>query len=207
MTYATPPLFSEVGTDSHGSATPPALTTVPSSDPKTPKQDQTIDPIETRESHHLSRSPEAPGQDTSGPAAAAETQPCSTGEARSDRDGEGGTPGAAPSHPSSDLPLDAPVRLSDPSTSVAAARTLDAANDRALVLDALKAIGGRGSADDVWDHLDRTQPARRWQRSVVSSRLSQLKDQRRYGGDPLVVVVGEKVGPSGRPVMVFGVVA
>ena len=50
---------------------------------KTPKKDQTIDPIDTWVSHHLSRCPEEPGQDASGPAAAAETQPCSTGEARS----------------------------------------------------------------------------------------------------------------------------
>lgn len=118
-----------------------------------------------------------------------------------------GGSGPASGFPTSDLPLDAPVRLSDPATSVAAARTLDAANDRALVLDALKAIGGRGSADDVWDELDRTQPTRRWQRSVVSSRLSQLKDPKRYAADPPIVVVGEKVGPSGRPVLVFGVVA
>ena len=116
-----------------------------------------------------------------------------------------GPPGRPAS--TSDLPLDAPVRLTDPPTSVEAARTLDAANDRALVLDALKAIGGKGSADDVWDHLDRTQPTRRWQRSCVSSRLSQLKDPKRHGGDPPVVVTGEKVGPSGRTVLVFGVVA
>lgn len=50
---------------------------------QTPKKDQTIDPVETWESHHLSRCPEEPGQDMGGPAAAAETQPCSTDEARS----------------------------------------------------------------------------------------------------------------------------
>ena len=106
----------------------------------------------------------------------------------------------------SDLPLDAPVRLTDPATSVMAARTLDAANDRAIVLDALHAIGGRGSADDVWEHLDRTQPSRRWQRSCVSSRLSQLKDPRRYAGDPPVVVLGTVPGRR-VPVLLFGVVA
>lgn len=115
-------------------------------------------------------------------------------------------PAAPVGCPTSDLPLDAPVRLTDPATSVAAARTVDAANDRAIVLDALHAIGGRGSADDVWEYLDRTQPARRWQRSCVSSRLSQLKDPGRYDGDPPVVVLGTVPGRR-VPVLLFGVVA
>ena len=92
------------------------------------------------------------------------------------------------------------------SGSVMAARTLDAANDRAIVLDALHAIGGRGSADDVWEYLDRTQPSRRWQRSCISSRLSQLKDPGRYAGDPPVVVLGTVPGRR-VPVLLFGVVA
>ena len=69
-------------------------------DHQNPKKDQTIDPDETWVSHHhLSRCPEEPGQHIGGPAAAAETQPCSTGEARSNRDGRGGAPGAVPTHP------------------------------------------------------------------------------------------------------------
>lgn len=97
-----------------------------------------------------------------------------------------------------------PFRNSDPDTSAAAARTLDAANDRAEVLAALTALGGRATADDIWDHLDRTQPVRRWQRSCVSSRLSQLKDPRRFPAGVPVVDTGDRtVGPTGRPVIVF----
>jgi hypothetical protein len=98
-----------------------------------------------------------------------------------------------------------PFRNSDPETSRIAARTIDAANDRAVVLEALNALGGRGTADDVWDHLDAAQPARRWQRSVISSRLSQLKDPRRFPDGCPIRVVGETTGPSGRPVLVFEV--
>lgn len=136
-TYDTLSLFSEVGADSHGSATPPALTTVPTSD----------------------------------------------------------------------LPLDAPVRLTDPDTSVFAARVLDGANDRQIVLEALTAMGGRGTADQITDWLNE-RGGRVWQRSCVSSRLSQLKDPKRHAGDPPVVDTGLRAkGSTGRPTIVFGVVA
>ena len=167
-----------------------------------PNQDQTIDPVETRESHRLPV-PGGTRQDTSGPAAAAATQPCSTGEARSDRDGKGGAPGVAPSH----LPPDAPVRVSDPDTAAFAAAVLDAANDRQVVLEALRAMGGRGTADQVHAFLERTQPTKHWQRNAVSSRLAQLKDPKRFPDGPPVRATDERrTAPSGRPVIVFEVV-
>ena len=96
--------------------------------------------------------------------------------------------------------LDAPVRVSDPDTSAIAAATLDGANDRALVLEALVAHGGRGTADQITDWLNES-GVRVWQRNCVSSRCSQLAKRRR------IFDTGERgQGATGRPVIVFEVV-
>lgn len=106
------------------------------------------------------------------------------------------------------LPFDAPVRAGDPDTSAFAAAVLDAANDRQVVLAALNALGGRGTADDIWDYLDRAEPTRRWQRSAVASRLSQLKDPKRFpDGCPIRATDDRAMSAAGRPVIVFEVVA
>lgn len=104
------------------------------------------------------------------------------------------------------LPFDAPVRASDPDTSAFAAAVLDAANDRQIVLEALRAIGGRGTADQVHAFLDRTQPTKHWQRSAVASRLSQLKDEKRFpAGVPVKATDDRELSPAGRPAIVFEV--
>lgn len=114
--------------------------------------------------------------------------------------GGAASPVGADAPPAADLPLDAPVRLSDPDTAVAAARALDGANDRALVLEALTAMGGRGSADDITDLLN-DHGDRAWQRNCVSSRCSQLVRRGR------ITDSGERgTGATGRPVIVFEVV-
>ncbi len=110
-------------------------------------------------------------------------------------------PGVGTCDPTPDLPLDAPVRLDDPDTSVAAAASVEqsATNDRALVLGALHSMGGRGTADQITDWLQATEPhGRTWQRSCVSSRCSQLK---RRG---LIRDTGDRgEGSTGRPTIVF----
>lgn len=104
------------------------------------------------------------------------------------------------------LSLDAPVRASDPDTSAIAAAVLDGANDRALVLAALRDHGGRGTADEVTDWLNEA-TTRTWQRSVVSSRLSQLCDERRFPQGVPVRDSGDRgTGATGRPVIVFEVI-
>jgi hypothetical protein len=117
----------------------------------------------------------------------------------------GSIPAAAA--PTSDLRHHSlPVRSTDPDTSRFAAKVLDAENDRQVVLEALRAIGGRGTADEVWDFLDRTQPGKHWQRNAVSSRLAQLKDPRRFpAGVPVRDTRERELAPSGRPVIVFEV--
>lgn len=98
------------------------------------------------------------------------------------------------------LTLDAPVRSTDPDTSATAAATIDGANDRALVLAALTAHGGRGTADQITDWLNETSP-RVWQRNCVSSRCSQLAKRGR------IFDTGDRgIGATGRPVIVFEVV-
>ena len=102
-----------------------------------------------------------------------------------------------------------PFRNSDPLTARAAAQELDSAKQRSLVLDGLHALGGNGTADEVRDWLNRNRPqaGEGWQRNVVSSRLSQLKDGRRYGGNPPVRDSGSRrPSAAGKAVIVFEVV-
>ncbi len=77
--------------------------------------------------------------------------------------------------PTSDLPLDAPVRLGDPDTSVAAARQVQdtAGNDRLAVMEALHRLGGRATTDQIRSELARAGIRR--DRNCVASRISQLQ--------------------------------
>lgn len=90
------------------------------------------------------------------------------------------TPPALTTAPTSDLPLDAPVRVDDPDTSVAAARQVQdtAGNDRLAVMDALHRLGGRATTDQIRAEMARAGTTR--DRNCVASRISQLQKDR-YG--------------------------
>lgn len=72
---------------------------------------------------------------------------------------------------------DAPhARESDPDTSQAAARQIITTQnaDCMAVLAALARLGGHANAHEVWRHL--SQGPRVWRESVVSKRISSLRD-------------------------------
>jgi len=110
------------------------------------------------------------------------------------RDGYGGP------HPTSDLPLDAAVRLGDPDTSAEAARQVAefGENDRGRILAALRDLGGEATTDQLREELARQGIHR--ERNSLSRRISDLRDR------GLVVDSGRRSTKSnGRPVIVWKV--
>lgn len=79
-----------------------------------------------------------------------------------------------------DLEPDAPVRASDPDTSVAAARQVQdtAGNDRLAVVDAITRLGGSATTDQI--RAEMASMGIRRDRNCVASRISQLQKPR-YG--------------------------
>jgi hypothetical protein len=101
-----------------------------------------------------------------------------------------------------DLPLSKlPARSTDPATSKASARALPIRARQLEVLEALRLLSVASTAEDVQAVL--AERGMRREKNEVSSRLSELADERRWPLGALVRRCGVKQGRRGRPNTTF----